>query len=157
MIDQHGSHCTREFLQFCDNNDIILFGFPPPSTHFIQPCDGGMFGPYKDHFTEMVNEAVSIGYTTIVKQEFLSMLAQTRAKAMKPSTIINAFRRADIEPINAALGTLAPVAAEDARPVTPPFDDLSSTPRLQRHLVVRRNKVNGCSMLVLMILGLKTT
>ena len=134
LVDQHGSHCTREFLQFCDNNDIILFGFPPHSTHFIQPCDVGLFGPYKHHFTEMVNEAVRIGYTTIGKQEFLSMLAQARAKAMKPSTIISAFKRAGIEPINAqltinaALGTLAPVAAEDARPVTPPCDDLSEYP-----------------------------
>jgi len=36
ISDGHGSHETYEFRKYCWDNDIILFGFPPHSTHLLQ-------------------------------------------------------------------------------------------------------------------------
>ena len=131
LVDQHGSHCTQEFIDYCNSNNIVLFGFVPHSTHFIQPCDVGIFGPYKHYFAKAVNEAACLGYTSLAKYEFIHMLATARRQAMKPSNITSAFKRAGLEPIdiqvtiNVALSSLPPA------PITPPRRQISRvrTPR----------------------------
>jgi hypothetical protein len=35
-MDGYGSHCTQEFIQYCDDNGIIPFGFPLHSMN-LQP------------------------------------------------------------------------------------------------------------------------
>jgi len=130
LVDQHGSHSTRDFVDYCDKNDIILFGFIPHTTHFAQPCDVGIFGSYKHFFTKAVNEGVRSGYTSLAKHEFIHMLATARKQALKESNITSAFKRAGLEPINsqititAALQTLPqaqtpPQRRENATIVTP--------------------------------------
>jgi hypothetical protein len=35
LVDGHGSHLTRKFVEFCDANKILLAVFPPHSTHTL--------------------------------------------------------------------------------------------------------------------------
>jgi hypothetical protein len=35
ILDGHGSHHTKEFIQYCDDNNIIPFGMPPNLTHLL--------------------------------------------------------------------------------------------------------------------------
>jgi hypothetical protein len=39
LMDGYGFHCTQEFIQYYDDNDIIPFGFSPYSTYLLQPLD----------------------------------------------------------------------------------------------------------------------
>lgn len=57
LIDNHGSHLTWDFLQFCENHHIIPFCFPPHTTHLLQPLDGNAFQAYK-HFYRKNNNAM---------------------------------------------------------------------------------------------------
>ena len=43
LLDRYGSHCTKEFLDFCDNHGIIPFCLPPHTTHILQPLDVVVF------------------------------------------------------------------------------------------------------------------
>ena len=43
VIDGHGSHLTREFIDYCYDHDISPFLLPPHSTHLLQPLDIGVF------------------------------------------------------------------------------------------------------------------
>jgi hypothetical protein len=56
IFDGHGPHLTVEFLQACETNGIIPFGFLPYTTHLCQPLDGKPFLTYKQHFRRMNNE-----------------------------------------------------------------------------------------------------
>ena len=56
IFDGHGSHLTVEFLQKCEDNNIIPFGFLPHTTHLCQPLDGKPFLSYKQQFRSLNNE-----------------------------------------------------------------------------------------------------
>jgi hypothetical protein len=43
LMDNHGSHLTADFIQFCIINDILLLLFPPHLTHILQPLDSVPF------------------------------------------------------------------------------------------------------------------
>jgi hypothetical protein len=45
ILDGHGSHVTMDFINYCDQNKILLAIFPPHSTHTLQPLDVVMFKP----------------------------------------------------------------------------------------------------------------
>ncbi|KAF2000894.1 hypothetical protein P154DRAFT_522168 [Amniculicola lignicola CBS 123094] len=48
-MDSHTSHLTHEFVTYTYNNRILLYTFPPYTTHFMQPLDMGYFQPLKTH------------------------------------------------------------------------------------------------------------
>lgn len=39
IVDGHGSHLTRDFLEYCYQNRIIVAILPPHSTQTLQPLD----------------------------------------------------------------------------------------------------------------------
>lgn len=45
IIDGHGSHISKDFLDYCDKNRILVMIFPPHSTHRLQPLDVVCFSP----------------------------------------------------------------------------------------------------------------
>ncbi|XP_044715300.1 DDE superfamily endonuclease domain-containing protein [Hirsutella rhossiliensis] len=49
ILDGHGSHHTRQFIQYCDEHGIIPFGMPPNLTHLLQPLDVVVFQPLKHY------------------------------------------------------------------------------------------------------------
>ena len=74
ILDGYGSHHTREFVQFYDDNGIIPFGLPPHTTHYLQPLDVVVFQPLKYYHVMAVDIAVRDGCTNITKLEFLSFI-----------------------------------------------------------------------------------
>jgi hypothetical protein len=56
ILDGHGSHLTRDFIKYCDQNKILLAIFPPYSTHTLQPLDVVMFKPLSTaYLTELTS------------------------------------------------------------------------------------------------------
>ncbi|KAK1916434.1 hypothetical protein P3342_004253 [Pyrenophora teres f. teres] len=45
ILDGHGSHLTIDFIEYCDQNKILLAIYPPHSTHTLQPLDVVLFKP----------------------------------------------------------------------------------------------------------------
>lgn len=83
IFDGHGSHLTLEFLEYCNKNGIIPFGFMPHSTHLCQPLDGKPFLSYKQQFKRLNNDlsfwgggeaiwksGVSADYSTSTREDF---------------------------------------------------------------------------------------
>ena len=40
IFDGYGSHCTKEFIQYCNENKIKPCTLPPHTSHLLQPLDG---------------------------------------------------------------------------------------------------------------------
>ena len=59
ILDGHGSHVTMDFINYCDQNKILLVIYPPHSTHTLQPLDVVMFAPlaaaYKAELASFLN------------------------------------------------------------------------------------------------------
>jgi len=87
LLDGYRSHHTIEFIQYCDSNDIIPFGFPPHTAHILQPLDVVVFQPHKHYHTKALDVAVRDGCTRFNKVEFLSAIDEIRRQTLKESTI----------------------------------------------------------------------
>jgi len=83
LLDGHVSHCTREFITFCDERNIILFCLPPHTTHLIQPLDVVVFQPLKHFHAEAIDRATRTGCSEFNKIEFLSALTSIQDQAFK--------------------------------------------------------------------------
>ena len=47
LTDNHGSHCTPEFIALANINHIYSYSLISNLTHCMQPLDVGEFQPYK--------------------------------------------------------------------------------------------------------------
>ena len=52
LIDGHASHIDYYANQFCAENQIILFRFPPHTSHAVQQTGRGFFGEFKHNFSK---------------------------------------------------------------------------------------------------------
>lgn len=100
LFDGHNSHCTYEFVTYCNENDIIPFCLPPHTTHLLQPLDVVIFQPYKYHHAQATDDATRTGCTGFSRSEFLHAIQSIRDKTFKSSTIRKGFRQTDLIPYN---------------------------------------------------------
>ena len=52
LLDGHSTHYNPEFINKAAYENIIVFCFPPNTTHLTQPLDKGIFGPLKTGLLE---------------------------------------------------------------------------------------------------------
>jgi hypothetical protein len=103
IFDGHGSHLTVDFLQTCEDNDIIPFGFLPHTTHLCQPLDGKPFLSYKQHFQRINNEHAFWAGEPVGKAEFLRIIEPVRRKAFNQRIIREAFKDRGIFPVDSKI------------------------------------------------------
>ena len=51
ILDGHGSHLTKDFLDYCEAHRIYVAVFPPHSTHSLQPLDVVCFKPLSSNYS----------------------------------------------------------------------------------------------------------
>jgi hypothetical protein len=131
IFDSHGSHRTLEFLQICQDNGIIPFGFIPHTTHLCQPLDGKPFLSYKQHFRRMNNELSYWAGEPVGKSEFLRVIGPVREKAFNQRIIREAFKDRGIWPVNGKIADDLAIQAWERIPdiYAPDLDETTpSTP-----------------------------
>lgn len=99
ILDGHNSHTTYKFCSFAETHKIVVVCLPSHTTHRLQPCDVGVFGPLASCWKAVVN-ANSTQYVAIRKNNLLQYYATAREKAFSPKTIQAAFRKTGIWPLN---------------------------------------------------------
>jgi hypothetical protein len=128
ILDGHGSHHTKPFIQYCYNHDIVPFGLPPNLTHLLQPLDVVVFQPLKHYHAKALDIMIRDGLLNITKLEFLSCIGDVRKQAFKRSTILSAFRKTGIWPLDSQKVLPALAERQPQRTPTPPTQEPSSSP-----------------------------
>jgi DDE superfamily endonuclease len=100
LLDGFVSYIKYDFVEFAQNNRIILFSFLPHTTHLLQPLDVVCFQPFKHYHSEAIDVAVRTGDTDFSKIEFLAAFEGFHKQTFKQSTILSAFRKTGILPYN---------------------------------------------------------
>ena len=149
ILDGHGSHHTIEFIEYCNSHHILPFGLPPHLTHLLQPLDVVVFQPLKHYHAKALDVFVRDGLVNISKLEFLSCIQEVRKQAFKETTILSAFRKTGIWPLNPSkvLQILearqpketTPPPSSQAGPSSPPF----STPLTLRQVNAAAGKIRA--------------
>jgi len=100
LLDGFGSHCTKQFLDYCDQYKIIVFCLLAHSSHLLQQLDVVVFQPYKHYHAEAVEAATRTGCGDFNKSEFLDTIDTIRQQTLKTSTVKSAFRATGLIPYN---------------------------------------------------------
>ena len=85
ILDGHNSHCTFMFCKYAVDNKIIIICLPSHTTHALQPCDVGAFGPLTWSWKQEVTLA-SQALLAIRKDNLLAYYHTARTTALNTAT-----------------------------------------------------------------------
>ena len=128
IFDGHDSHCTIQFVRYCEEKNIIPLRLAPHTTHILQPLDVGIFGPLTKAYKKRVHEHTRFGAVNISKNEFLRFYLDARREAINTQNVKSAWRATGLLPFNSAH------VLEKIRPKTPPHASLTDS--FGRHINV---------------------
>jgi DDE superfamily endonuclease/Tc5 transposase DNA-binding domain len=102
ILDGHGSHINMKFIDYCDQNRILLALFPAHATHTLQPLDVGLFSPLsKAYSDELMNFLYkSQGFTRLTKRDFFRLFWASWGIAFTKKNINSAFKNTGLNPFN---------------------------------------------------------
>jgi len=95
-----GTHESLELMKFCYENNIILCRLPSHTSHKLQPCNVGIFGPLKAAYREEVERLYRGGSNMIGKQHFTLLYNRARRKAITPRNITSRWSKTGLRPFN---------------------------------------------------------
>ena len=132
ICDGFGTHETLEILEYCFENDILLCRLPSHTSHKLQPCDVGVFGPLKAAYRDKVEQLYRRGVDTVRKEHFTSLYSPARNKALIVRNIKAAWAASGLFPFNpdrVLKNTPKPVS-----PTSPKASSMEIDPSLQHEV-----------------------
>lgn len=120
ILDGHGSHLTMEFINYCDDNKILLMTYPPHSTHSLQPLDVGIFSPLATAYSKQLEEFLhkSMGLSHITKQDFFRLFWPAWEQALSSRNILSSWKTVGISPLDPEIILQRFTKKKDSRPST---------------------------------------
>jgi hypothetical protein len=100
ICDGFGTHESLEILKYCFENNIILCRIPSHTSHKLQPCDVGPFGPMKGAYREQVERLYRGGANTVGKQHFTSLYSRAREQALTSRNIRSGWSKTGLYPFS---------------------------------------------------------
>lgn len=88
------------FIDLAEENNVIVLCLPPHTTHKLQPLDVGVFGPFQRAWIDCCDSVVELIGSEMPKEEFIKQYMNIRNITFKSVTIISAFKKSGIWPIN---------------------------------------------------------
>jgi hypothetical protein len=91
-----------DFIEYCDQNKILLAVYPPHSTHTLQALDVSMFKPLSTAYSNEVSAFMerSQGLTSMSKRDFFPLFYRAWQASFKETTILKAFEATGVSPFN---------------------------------------------------------
>lgn len=101
LMDNHESHVSIEAIDLAKKNGIVLFTFPPHTSHKLQPLDRGVFGPFKKFYnTAATNWLQSNPGKPITIYDLSEIVGTAYPRGFTPINIQGGFRAAGLWPFN---------------------------------------------------------
>ena len=98
VMDGHGSHLTKEFINNCWDYKVVPFLLPAHSTHILQPLDIGIFHLMKAQHQNILAEQVRFGGCEYSRTDFLDAYNEICVRSMKKNSIIHAWESSGLVP-----------------------------------------------------------
>jgi hypothetical protein len=91
-----------DFIEYCDQNKILLAVYPPHSTHTLQPLDVITFKPlataYSNEVTGFMERSQDL--TSMSKRDFFLYFYRAWEAPFKETTILKAFKTTGLSTFN---------------------------------------------------------
>ena len=129
--DSHRSHESLESLTKARENNIIIFAFPPHTTHILCPLDRSVFGPFQSGYNRVCSDFLSSSPQNIIsKNSVCQFLNLAFKQGFTRSNIVSDFEATGLVPWNplaikrsafvpaAAFDTSAQIRSADDHPLS---------------------------------------
>lgn len=101
LLDNHESHVSIEAITLAKKHGIVMFTFPPHTSHKLQPLDRGVFGPFKKYYsTACSNWMLMNPGKPISIYDIAENVGKSYPLAFTPVNILAGFRVSGVWPIN---------------------------------------------------------
>jgi hypothetical protein len=114
LLDGHVSHLSYRFCDFASKHKIIVLCLPPHTTHVLQPCDVGAFGPLESAWRKEVT-LMSLANQPIHKGNLLATYSRARLRAITGPVVRGAWQKTGIWPTDF---NMIPTAAFEPAKIT---------------------------------------
>jgi hypothetical protein len=123
ICDGFGTHETLEILEFCFENNILLYHLPSHTSHKLQPYNIAVFIPLKAAYRDQIDRLKQGDINTIDKEHFTSLYSPARERAFTPKNIKAGFAASGLFPFNPDR-VLRSITVPSAEPVIPRTDEV---------------------------------
>lgn len=122
ILDGHGSHITKAFIDYCDAHKILLMIYPPHSTHTLQPLDVVCFAPLAQNYTKELDHHTqkSQGTLGINLSDFFDLFWPAWVTTFTKTLVKTSFSATGIHPPNADVVLDKLKVPTPPQPATPP-------------------------------------
>jgi hypothetical protein len=102
ILDGHESHLTMDFIEYCDQNKILLAVYPSYPTHTLQPLDVAIFKPLSTAYSNEISAFIerSQGLTSMSKGDFFRLFYRAWKTSFKETMILKAFEATALSPFH---------------------------------------------------------
>lgn len=101
VLDGHSSHETLAIIERAIEENITLMSLPPHCTHYLQPLDRSLFGPFKKAYNAICSDFMSENPLHVVnKWSFPSLFNKAWETALCKENIVSGFSSCGIYPFN---------------------------------------------------------
>ncbi|XP_072400901.1 uncharacterized protein [Diabrotica undecimpunctata] len=101
LMDNHTSHVSLEVIKLCRKNHITLLGFPPHTSHRMQPLDVSIYGPLKTAYSRACEDfLISNPGRLITLYDIATLFGKAYLKAATVSNALSGFRTTGIHPVD---------------------------------------------------------
>ncbi|KAJ8110223.1 hypothetical protein OPT61_g6878 [Boeremia exigua] len=122
ILDGHGSHVTKAFIDYCDAHKILLMIYPPHSTHTLQPLDVVCFAPLAKNYTKELDRHTQMNQGTlgINLSDFFDLFWPAWVTTFTKTLVETSFSATGIHPPNADVVLDKMKPPTPIEPATPP-------------------------------------
>ena len=99
MFDGHISHVNTAFLYRCLDYQVLPVCLPPHTTHFLQPLDVSVFGPFKRAYSDLLQAKYAKGERGVWKGNFYKLFDSAQKKAFTSANILSGFCHTGLWPV----------------------------------------------------------
>jgi hypothetical protein len=102
IVDGHSSHVNMEFINWADQNGIIIHILPAHTTHRLQPLDVGLFSPLSTAYSNQLNSLMhkGLGMVSMTKRFFYPLFRDAYWASFTKKNILHAFEKPGIFPVD---------------------------------------------------------
>ena len=109
LVDGHSSHYTLGFLEYAQNNNVVVLCYPSHSTHVYQGLDVVIFSALKRAWSDEQDRFEERG-PAVTKLNFMAIYAKAHTRTFTESNIQAAFAKTGVVPYNPDVVTMQMMA-----------------------------------------------
>jgi hypothetical protein len=88
-MDSYNSHMNMRFINYCNQNRILLTILPPHSTHRLQPLDIDLFRFLAEYYSQEIDRFITNtqDFISISKRHFCNFFCKAYIRAFTQQNI----------------------------------------------------------------------